>query len=139
MLSVFNEMMLKYLAVNPDLRGSIDLIIPIPLHRNKLRLRGYNQSELLAKTLSGITSKPVSTSNLIKTKNTPTQTSLLKNDRLKNLKDSFSVFYPSLIKSNSILLVDDVMTTGTTLNSCAAELLKSGAKEVFAFTLARTL
>ncbi|MFH1665383.1 MAG: ComF family protein [Candidatus Omnitrophota bacterium] len=115
-----------------------DLIIPVPIHWRKRHARGFNQAEVIAKTLSGTIAVPVSANNLIKIKNTPPQITRTKPERMRNLTGSFAVRQPSSGKNKTILLVDDVMTTGATLDTCAAELLSSGAKEIYAFTLART-
>jgi len=115
-----------------------DLIIPIPLHRTKYIIRGFNQSVIIAKILSDIICVPVSSDNLIKVKNTPAQTSLTRKQRLKNLNNSFSVLRPSMLSGRSILIVDDIMTTGTTLDICASELIKHEVKDIYGFTLART-
>ena len=118
---------------------NFDLVIPIPIHLIRRLSRGYNQSELIAKILSDLSSVPFSRSELIKTKNTKPQIKLSKKDRVKNLKGSFLVPCPHRVTGKSILLVDDVMTTGTTLETCAKELLKAGARKVYGFTLARTI
>jgi len=117
---------------------AIELIIPVPICKNRKKERGFNQAEIIAKKLSVTFSVPVSRRNLIKSKNTPPQTKLSKRSRISNLTDSFSVKNARLVRGKTILIVDDVMTTGATLNTSAIELLKAGAKKILGFTLART-
>ncbi len=118
---------------------STNIIIPVPLHRIKYRYRGFNQSETFANLLGKKTGLPVSSHNLIKIKNTVSQTSLKKKERMTNLKNAFSVLHPFALKDRNVVLVDDIITTGTTLEMCGYELLKAGVKSVSAVTLARTL
>ena len=137
-MQVFNEILssaLKEVIIPLD---SIDVIIPIPLHRSKLKKRGFNQSLLIADFISKLTLLPLSESSLIKKKSTPSQISLSKPERIKNLEGSFEIVSFQKIQGKSVLLVDDIMTTGATLDTCASELMKAGAKEIYGFTLART-
>lgn len=112
-----------------------DVIVPVPLHRTKLDQRGYNQSELLARELSYrfdiMMSKP-----LRRIRNTKSQTELNREERMKNLNGAFKVVYGDVVKDKVVLLVDDVLTTGSTLDECAKVLKESGAKDVFAATIA---
>lgn len=117
----------------------IDFIVPVPLHPARLRGREFNQSLLLADQLSRQLKKPVSASHLIRAQATEPQTTLTRQERLRNLRQAFSVKQPDSFAGRRILLVDDVFTTGTTLNECAKVLLKAGAQSVFALTLARTI
>jgi len=109
-----------------------DYIIPVPLHKRKLGYRGFNQTELLA---NEIKKELVLTDILLKTKKTKPQMKLPKEKRLKNLKNSFLIKNNSKIKNKTILLIDDVKTTGTTLLECKKVLLESGVKEVLTLTL----
>ncbi len=117
----------------------IDLIIPVPLHASRLREREYNQSSLLAYRLSKHFHIPLAHNTLVRTRHTTPQTSLSRRERLKNLRKAFAVTSPQAIKDKSTLLVDDVYTTGTTVNECAKTLRKAGAGKVFVVTLARML
>ncbi|MCB9189085.1 MAG: ComF family protein [Flavobacteriales bacterium] len=108
----------------------IDLIIPIPLHPEKERLRGYNQSDFLVKGMSNITSIPSDNNAVIRTVHTTSQTRKAKFDRWKNVDSIFQVKRPKQITGKNILLVDDVITTGSTLESCAKVLLENGASSV---------
>ena len=114
------------------------LTIPVPLHRRRLRERGFNQSLLLAKTLSTSLGTQLDYLSFIRKRYTRAQTGLGKEERRKNVKNAFSVIYPNLIEGKKIILVDDVFTTGHTLNECAKALKKSGAVAVICLTLART-
>jgi len=115
------------------------LTVPVPLHTRRLRQRGFNQSLLLAKVVATDLGTQLDYRSLIRIRHTRAQTGLRKEERRKNVKDAFSVTYPGIIKGRKILLVDDVFTTGYTLNECARSLKKSGATVVMCLTLARTL
>ncbi|MFH1847155.1 MAG: ComF family protein [Candidatus Omnitrophota bacterium] len=136
-INVFTGIMQNLFEKNPVFTAS-DFIIPVPLHKTRYLNRGFNQSDLIAKKLKTILQIPLCGHNLIKIKNTRSQTSLTKKERLENLKDSFRLKYPLEISKKTIILVDDVFTTGATLESCAIELAAAGAKKIFAFTLAKT-
>lgn len=115
------------------------LTVPVPLHRRRLRERGFNQSLLLARALSSSLGTQLDYLSLIRKRDTRAQTGLRREERRKNVKDAFSVIYPHTIDGKRILLVDDVFTTGYTLNECARTLKKTGAVAVICLTLARTL
>jgi competence protein ComFC len=104
----------------------------------RLRERGFNQSLLLAKVVADDLGTQLDYLSLIRKRHTRAQTGLRKDERRKNVKDAFSVIYPEMMKGRKILLVDDVFTTGHTLNECARTLKKSGAIAVICLTLART-
>jgi competence protein ComFC len=116
------------------------LLIPIPLHRTRLRERGYNQAERIAKSLvvqlgdSAISLQP---QLLTRHKNTKTQTKRSgKKERHTNLKDAFSVPFPQYITGKDIILLDDVVTTGATLSSAQATLRKAGARNILCIAVA---
>jgi ComF family protein len=114
-----------------------DLVVPVPLHVTRLRKRGYNQSAWLAKSLAkqqGLAWDPFV---LRKVSRTPVQTGLPRDQRLKNVRNSFAVDSDQ-VAGKRILLVDDVYTTGATLEACARVLKKAGAKEVDTSVIART-
>jgi ComF family protein len=120
------------------LRIPTDIIIPLPLHKRKLRERGFNQSELLAKDIANLINKPALNNVLIKYRNTPAQMKIKKPDeRSKNVHGVFKVKDGHFIKNKSVLLVDDVVTTGATLEEAAKTLVEAGVKNVYAFVLAR--
>jgi ComF family protein len=107
-----------------DLSKGFDMIIPVPLHPAKLRQRGYNQSTHFAQGLASVIHKPVVEHNLIRSRYTETQTNKSKYVRFDNMKDVFAVKQPSQLEGKHILLVDDIVTTGATLEACANQLLK---------------
>jgi len=115
-----------------------DFIIPVPIHKKKVRKRGYNQMELIGRKVSSKTGIPLETKSFVKIKNTPPQRGLTGKERIQNIKGSFSVINTSNIEGKRILLIDDVMTTGSTVNECARVLLEEGkADNVDVITLAR--
>ena len=118
---------------------SVDLIMPVPLHIERLRQREFNQSLLLADHIVHSLDIPVAYTNLIRTAPTPAQTTLSRKSRHKNLRRAFAVRRPDAIANRRILLIDDVFTTGTTVNECAKTLRKAGSGDVFVMTLGRTM
>lgn len=119
----------------------IDYIVSVPMHLNRLRKRGYNQSFLLANDLSNLTNIDFIKDLLIKTKNTNRQVGLNFKERKINLKNSFSIKdkYKDIIKDKNILIIDDVFTTGSTINECAKVLKLDGkVNKVMSFTIAKT-
>lgn len=117
----------------------VDLLIPVPLHASRLREREFNQSLLLADRLNRRLGLPLSYDNLVRVRPTQPQTELSRTARLKNLRRVFVVQRPDEVAGKRILLVDDVLTTGTTVNECAKALRKAGAADVYVGTLARTM
>src|SRR5215831_2762372 len=107
-----------------------NLVIPVPLHRSRERERGFNQAELIAAQLG----LPVATRILKRRKNTPSQTGLSRNDRKRNLASAFEVM--SEVKG-TVIVVDDVYTTGSTMNEIARTLKRAGAERVEVLTVAR--
>ncbi len=116
---------------------SFEAIIPVPLHPARLRERGFNQALLLAKTLGKAHNKPVLPRALRRIRNTIPQVQLDHSEREKNVRGAFAVRNRQEIMDKNLLLVDDVFTTGATVNECARVLKKSGAREIFILTLAR--
>lgn len=119
--------------------NTVDMIMPVPLHIQRLREREFNQSLLLADHIGRRLNIPVVYNNLIRTVPTPPQTTLSRKNRQKNLRRSFAVRHPDAIVNKRILLIDDVFTTGTTVNECAKALRRAGSADVFALTLGRTV
>ena len=113
-----------------ELYADIDIVIPVPLHQKKLRLRGYNQSEYIATGLAEDLDVSVSTKNLLRNKSTETQTKKARYTRFENMQDVFSVIKPEELADKHILLVDDVITTGATLEACGNVLLNHGIKKL---------
>ena len=117
-------------------RTEFDIIIPVPLHWTRRFMRGFNQSLLMASLIAGFTDKPCE-KILRRTRMGRVQSRLTREERKKNLIDAFSLKKGANCKNRAILLVDDVMTTGSTLSAASAELLKAGASAVNVFVLAR--
>jgi len=132
---IFSKLMIDYIKENPEI-ADVDLVTVVPLHKERLREREFNQSLLIANPISKEYSLVLKNA-LEKTRNTRYQNELLKSERLKNLKGAFSVSPRADIKDKNILLIDDIMTTGSTLGECAKTLLDGGARCVKCFTLAR--
>ena len=119
-----------------ELRGS--LVMPVPLHPKRLRARGFNQSLLLARCVASKTGAELDFLSLRRTKFTKPQTELSSEERKKNVRKAIEVVKPEVVKKRTILLVDDVATTGSTLNECAKALKRAGADGVLCLVLART-
>lgn len=133
--STLSEMLYdKYLDIGVD----FDIILPVPLHTNRLKERGFNQSELMLESFVKH-DLPVRGDVLSRVVDTPHQTELSRQDRLANLVGAFKLTDKQAVKGKSMLLVDDVYTTGSTVNECAKVLLKAGAKSVTVLTLCRGL
>jgi ComF family protein len=114
------------------------IIVPVPLHRSRLRQRGFNQAVLLGTLLARRLSLPMLPDALVRTRRTEPQIELSAAERRSNVKGAFSVKRSGDIAGKRVLLLDDVMTTGSTMNECAGELKKSGVNRVIAVTIART-
>ncbi len=134
-LSTFSA--LKNALPELDEISDFDWIIPVPLHMKRLKQRGFNQAQVLASCFFPTEKHKINPHILERTSDTPLQTNLSGKDRRRNLRKAFSIRNGADIKRKKILLVDDVFTTGTTLNECAQTLRKAGAKDVQALTLAR--
>ena len=122
-----------------DFFGEIDVIMPIPLHPKRLRERGYNQAEYIARGISEITGIPVDTTHLKRVRNTPKQAMLEGEERVKNVASAFEVNHPEELADQHILLVDDLITTGETMKACikAMRPVKGAKYTVFALCKAR--
>lgn len=105
----------------PSFQG-IDYLIPVPLHPKREKQRGYNQSLMIAKGINEVTGIPIGDKYLIRAVNTATQTKKSAEERYKNVKDIFEVRFPEELEGKHVLLIDDVLTTGATLESCAHQL-----------------
>jgi competence protein ComFC len=125
-----------YLITNP-IPGEV--LVPVPLHQKRLRERGYNQSHLLARELGKLTNLPVVNNGLTRQKHTPAQArSLTVDDRRSNVADAFTC-RDQRLKDKQVLLIDDVSTSGATLDACAAALKAAGATSVWGLVLAREI
>jgi ComF family protein len=126
-------------CLNKNDFGDIDFILSVPLHKSKMRSRGYNQSELTARYVSDKLGK-VYADALIRTKKTPKQSGQTRDERRENLRGAFAVRKNKKtegIISSSVLLIDDVYTTGSTVNECSKVLLEYGVNKVYVLTIAR--
>jgi len=133
------EVMGKYAAVDLmdiDDFASVDLIIPVPLHPKKYKSRGYNQSEWIGKGISFILNKPQDTSTLVRVKENPSQTKKSVFERFENTEGIFELNDKIQLEGKHILLVDDVLTTGSTLEACVRALLETKDIKISIFTLA---
>ena len=125
----------------------IDYVIPVPLHRRRLRERGFNQAELMIRAWPAMSGAPdrqrkpptLLTDNLVRCRYTAPQTGLDRRQRVTNLVDAFQLVDPSTVRGRRVLLVDDVLTTGATVNACARVLRRAKAASVEVLTLARAI
>jgi len=118
---------------------SIDLIVPVPLHPIKYRRRGYNQSEMIARGIASSFERGLDTKNLYRKDYTSTQTRKSRFQRWENVKDIFDIKNPSGFQGKHILLIDDVITTGSTLEACATSLLQVQHVKISLAALAYTM
>lgn len=116
-----------------------DRVLPVPLHLTRLRWRGFNQSLILARAIGQRIDTPVDPWLLGRTRPTPPQTKLSREERRANVRGAFGVNTPALAKGKRFLLVDDVYTSGATVEECARTLYQNGARSVDVFTLARVV
>jgi len=116
----------------------VDYIIPVPLHQKKQKKRGYNQLTNFGKSMSEILKIPFLTDVLIKVNASNTQTGKKRLERLTNLETKFSLHNANIIQNKHLLLIDDVITTGATLEACSKELLKAGNVKISIATIALT-
>ena len=123
------EIMLETIEKN-HIAKEIDLIVYVPIHKRKQAIRGYNQAELLASYISKSLKIPLSRENLVKTRWTKEQNHLRKIERMNNLKDSFKIKNKNEFISKNILLIDDIITTGVTMEECGKVMLQNGSKKV---------
>ncbi len=123
------------LAESIDFR-TVDLIVPVPLHPKKLQKRGYNQSEWIARGMAESMQKEMVSGNLFRIMHTATQTKKNRFERWQNVEGIFGIKNPEEFAGKHILLVDDVITTGSTLEACAVQLLKPENTKVSVATLA---
>jgi len=119
--------------------GDIDVVAPVPLHRRRFHRRGFNQAHLLVRRWRLPGETVVVRDLLVRTRATAPQTGLDRRQRRTNLENAFSVSRPGQITGKRVLLVDDVLTTGATVNACATALIRDGAGRVDVLTLARAL
>jgi ComF family protein len=129
----------RYLCSHLPMAIDHDLIVPVPLHRRRLRWRGFNQSALLADAVSTRSGRPADAFTLARVRPTPPQVGLGEGDRRRNVAGAFIVRRQASVRRRTVLLVDDVMTTGATVDECARVLRRAGAARVDVLVLARAL
>lgn len=134
-LIISHFLLIENKAILEDKNNS--LLIPVPISSFKKRWRGYNQSEEIAKQLSISLKIPVLINSLIKIKKTQPQFNLSKDERMENVKNVFEIKNAQEIQGKRIFLVDDVFTTGATMEECSRKLKQAGAKQVFGIAIAR--
>lgn len=113
----------------------VDIILPVPLHKKKLKKRGYNQSQYFAEGISETTVVPVDSVSFVRNIYTDSQTKKSRYSRWQNVEDIFSVENEEVLKGKTVLLVDDVITTGATIEACTVSLLKNDCR-VYVATIA---
>ena len=132
----------KWMMINgQEVIENSDIIVPVPLHKMRILKRRYNQSALLANALGRLSKLPVRIDLLSRIKNTPPQSELSFNSRKNNVSNAFKTNKKKCadIEGKNICLVDDVMTTGATVESCARVMLEAGAKNVNVLTIGKTI
>jgi len=134
----FARLLLYYMKMEME-REKVDGIVPVPLHYRRFYSRGFNQSEEIGRILAGWMRVPLWTEVLRRARATKPQTRLAHADRLKNVQDAFVIFHSDPVKEKHVLLLDDVYTTGSTLNACARALKEAGVSKVTALTLCRAI
>jgi ComF family protein len=125
------------LASDERLWADADALVPVPLHPSRRRERGFNQARLLARDLAGLRGLDVLDGCLVKVRNVPPQAGLRAAEREKNVVRAYAVKHPDRVWGRTLILIDDVTTTGATIRECARALRQAGAKEVRAITLAQ--
>jgi len=123
----------------PVSSSDYDLIVPVPLHWRRLWWRGFNQAALLAEEVARRLRLPLDAVSFARQRSTSSQTARHHDERIRNVRRAFIVLHPERISGRRVLLIDDVMTTGATVNECARTLIAGGAASVDIFTLARVL
>ena len=135
-LAIFIGRLMAERFHNELMESGIDLIIPVPLHHSKERTRGYNQSEKLALGIAEVLAVPIASRALIRTKKNETQTKKSRGERWQNVANIFEVNEIELLRNKHVLLVDDVITTGATAESCGHALLAAGISQLSLTALA---
>lgn len=140
---ILSDYLIKYINKNPILKNFFQklnfpntLIIPVPLHRKRQAVRGFNQSDLIARNLSSCLNFTLDRKNLTRRKNNPPQAKLKGEKRLINLKNNF-IWQGKALENQTIIIIDDITTTGTTLNECARALKRAGAGKIWGLVIAK--
>jgi len=125
------------LRTKRELFEGLEIVVSVPLHPKKKRERGFNQAEILAREMAKMLGVEYGKDALVKHKRTPPQTTMRAEERRRNVKGVFSLKKREAVEGRTVLLVDDVFTTGSTLRECSRVLIRGGAREVKALTLAQ--
>lgn len=133
---LFAEMVLRN-QLACEFLNKYNVIVPVPIHLKRRRIRGYNQSELIARQIAKTLNKKIDTDILLKQKNTKPQSTLGKIDRKKNVQGVYKVRNIEKVKGKKIVIFDDIYTTGATTNECKKILIEAGAQMVGIFTIAK--
>jgi len=141
--SVLGRMLAEAITdLRPLFADGTIMVVPVPLHLTKLRERGFNQSELIARAALKIMKDDrlrLSSGTLARRRETQSQIGLSRHQRRENIRGAFAVTKPEEVSGREVLLVDDVLTTGTTVSECSRVLRRAGASKVYVATVARTL
>jgi len=130
----------KIILKNKKIYGNLkkyDIIIPVPIHKKRKLIRGYNQTELIAREIAKNTKLKLENKILYKQKNIVSQSELNRNNRKQNVKDAFIIKNSETIKNKNVLIFDDIYTTGSTLQECSRILKNAGVKHVGILTIAK--
>jgi ComF family protein len=133
----FAHLILRTLGKEENIWWKADIIIPVPLHPKRKKVRGFNQAKVIAEELARLRGIKLEEGALAKVKNVPPQTLLETDEREENVLGAFRVVDEEKIRKKNIILVDDVYTTGSTVKECSSVLRKAGAKEIRAITVAQ--
>ena len=136
LLPIFSRLIQSFFAQHPSLVQPYDMVVPVPLHPRRQAERGFNQAAVLGKVVGNICEIPLA-SPLERVRYTERQAQLPKRERVTNVREAFDLSSGALIMGKRILLVDDVYTTGSTMQECARVLREAGAGEVAGFVVAR--
>lgn len=133
---LFATLLLDYFSSHAITFPKESLMVPIPLHTQRERIRGFNQSALVARKISQALGISYGMDILVRARNTKPQISLRRSERLQNIQGAFVVRNPELVRGKRIILFDDVATSGATIEEAAKTLKSAGAKKVWAVTIA---
>lgn len=132
----FVNLILKEFKICEELK-KYDVIIPVPMSKKKKARRGYNQTELISKYLAKELGLEYNNKSLVKIKSNKTQSTLTEKERFENVKNVFEIQNKELIKDKNIILFDDILTTGATIDECSKVLKKNGVNDIVVMTLAK--
>lgn len=133
------NILIKFAENNLSAFKNVELIIPVPLFESRQKGRGFNQSGIFAEAAARHLDRPISETALFRTRNTKPQFDLMRADRFANVAGAFKVSDPDEVKGKTILLIDDILTTGATASECARVLKDAGAVKVIILTLSRAI